>query len=124
MKVIQYLQGEAVGEEIQGKELEKAQAMIEGDRLYLWEDGKIVSMAASTRATQNGVSINAVFTPKPYRKKGYASSCVAHLCQTLLDSGYAFCSLFTDASNPTSNKIYQNIGFREVAKFQSIEFLL
>lgn len=114
---------EAVDEDIRGEEMERAQKMLDADRLYLWEDEKPVSMAASTRSTANGISINAVFTPKDFRKKGYASSCVASLCRILLIQGYQFCSLFTDADNPTSNKIYQDIGFKEVAKFQSIEFL-
>lgn len=114
---------EAVGEDIRGQELERAKAMLAANRLYVWEDSQIVSMAASTRATANGVSINAVFTPKAFRGNGFASNCVAGLCQLLLDQGYQFCSLFTDASNPTSNKIYRAIGFREVAKFQSIDFL-
>ena len=114
---------EAIEEDIRGEEMERAQKMLDADRLYLWEDGQAVSMAASTRSTANGISINAVFTPKEFRKKGYASSCVANLCRILLAQGHQFCSLFTDADNPTSNKIYQDIGFREVAKFQSIEFL-
>ena len=115
---------EAIEEDIRGEEMERAQKMLDANRLYLWEDGKPVSMAASTRSTANGISINAVFTPKEFRKKGYASSCVANLCRILLAQGHQFCSLFTDADNPTSNKIYQDIGFREVAKFQSIEFLI
>jgi len=114
---------EAIGQDIRGEEMKRAQRMLDADRLYLWEDEKIVSMAASTRGTKNGVSINAVFTPKSYRKRGYASSCVANLCLTLLAQGYQFCTLFTDAGNPTSNKIYQEIGFQEVAKFQAIDFL-
>ncbi len=114
---------EAIEENIRGEEMERTQKMLDADRLYLWEDEKPVSMAASTRSTANGISINAVFTPKEFRKNGYASSCVANLCRTLLTQGYQFCSLFTDANNPTSNKIYQDIGFKEVAKFQSIEFL-
>lgn len=114
---------EAIEEDIQGEEMERAQKMLDADRLYLWEDEGPVSMAASTRSTANGISINAVFTPKEFRKKGYASSCVANLCRILLAQGYQFCALFTDADNPTSNKIYQDIGFKEVAKFQSIEFL-
>ncbi|MBX2871255.1 MAG: GNAT family N-acetyltransferase [Saprospiraceae bacterium] len=114
---------EAIGEDISGEEMERAQRMLDADRLYLWENEKAVSMAASTRATANGISINAVFTPKEFRRKGYASSCVGNLCRTLLAQGHQFCSLFTDASNPTSNKIYQEIGFKEVAKFQSVKFL-
>lgn len=114
---------EAIQDDIRGSELSKAQKMINSKRLFVWEDQEIVSMAASTRATRHGITINAVFTPVPFRKKGYASSCVASLSQHQLDQGYQFCSLFTDAANPTSNKIYQNMGYYEVVKFQSINLL-
>ncbi|WP_411503137.1 GNAT family N-acetyltransferase [Brevibacillus centrosporus] len=49
--------------------------------------------------------------PLSRRKNGYASTCVAILSQQLLDAGYQFCSLYTDLANPTSNRIYQAIGY-------------
>ncbi|MEZ5041217.1 MAG: GNAT family N-acetyltransferase [Saprospiraceae bacterium] len=113
---------EAIKEDIKTQAFQKAQELIEAQRLFLWENGEIVSMAASARPTRNGMTVNAVFTPQKHRKKGYATSCVASLSQHLLDQGHQFCALFTDAANPTSNKIYQEIGYREVAKFQSIVF--
>ncbi len=89
--------------------------------LYVWEkDGEVVTMAASARPTRHGTTINYVYTPKEHRRKGYASSCVACLSQLMLDKGNQFCSLFTDATNPTSNKIYQNIGYNWVADFSNI----
>ncbi|BAY85818.1 GCN5-related N-acetyltransferase [Calothrix parasitica NIES-267] len=63
-----------------------------------------------------------VYTPPEYRKKGYASACVAGLSQTLLGEGYKFCFLFTDLSNPTSNKIYQKIGYQPVADWNNYSF--
>ena len=85
--------------------------------LFFWEDPLPVSMAAATRPTRNGITINAVYTPPAHRGKGYASNCVARLSQNMLDKGYRFSSLFTDLKNPTSNKIYQAIGYRKVADF-------
>ncbi|GED30530.1 GNAT family N-acetyltransferase [Brevibacillus centrosporus] len=52
--------------------------------------------------------------PLSRRKNGYASTCVAILSQQLLDAGYQFCSLYTDLANPTSNRIYQAIGYRPI----------
>ena len=49
-----------------------------------------------------------------FRGRGYASNCVAALTQKMLDQGRKFCFLYTDLSNPTSNKIYQQIGYRPV----------
>lgn len=86
--------------------------------IFLWEDaGEMVSMAAKARPTQNGATVNLVHTPKELRKRGYATSCVAALSQHLLDSGYKFCSLFTDLANPISNSIYMKIGYKPVGDY-------
>ena len=60
-------------------------------------------------------AIGGVYTPPDCRNRGYASACVAELSRRLLDEGRAFCCLYTDASNPTSNSIYQKIGYKLVA---------
>jgi predicted GNAT family acetyltransferase len=85
--------------------------------VYLWEDGEPVSMAFRTRPTRHGCTVTGVYTPPDRRGRGYASACVAGLSQILLDSGYQVCNLFTDLANPTSNSIYQRIGYRPVCDF-------
>ena len=75
--------------------------------IFLWDDGRPVSMAARTRPTRHGISVGHVYTPPELRGRGYATACVAGLSQHLLDSGYGFWTLFTDLANPTSNHIYQ-----------------
>jgi hypothetical protein len=83
--------------------------------LYLWEiDGQPVSMVGHAGPTPNGMRVNSVYTPPDLRRRGYASACVAALSQMLLDGGRKFCFLYTDLSNPTSNKIYINIGYEPV----------
>lgn len=99
-----------------------AQVRIERGTLHVWQDGEIVSMAGLTRPTPNGIAIGPVYTPSQQRGKGYASSCVAKLSQLQLDQGRAFCTLFTDLANPTSNKIYQNIGYRPVCDYTVYTF--
>ena len=63
-----------------------------------------------------------MYTPPEYRRKGYASSCVAALSKTLLDKGYQYCFLFTDLANPTSNSIYQKIGYKPVCNVSNLKF--
>ena len=82
--------------------------------VFLWEDGKPVSMALKTRPTDKGMTVGGVYTPPELRGKGYATSCVAELSRNILQSGKEFCMLYTDLSNPTSNTIYKRIGYREV----------
>jgi predicted GNAT family acetyltransferase len=96
---------------------------IEKEMLYLWEvDGTPVSMAATSRPTERSITINLVYTPDAFRGKGYASNCVAALSQMQLDIGFAYCTLFTDLSNPTSNSIYQKIGYTPIADFDLYRF--
>jgi predicted GNAT family acetyltransferase len=92
--------------------------------IYFWEDetGQPVSMAGYTGFTENGVRIGPVYTPKEFRGHGYGSAVTAAVSQMLLDSGRKFCFLFTDLSNPTSNKIYQNIGYRPVCDIDEYVF--
>ena len=92
--------------------------------VYLWvlSDGAIVSMLATTRPVSRVISIASVYTPPELRGQGYASRSVAALSQRLLDSGWQRCSLFTDLSNPTSNSIYQRVGYRPVRDFNEYEF--
>lgn len=96
---------------------------IEQESLFLWEDaGKVVSMAGKSRPTAHGISIGPVYTPPMLRGRGYATAQVAALSQHLLDSGYTFTTLFTDLANPTSNRIYQKIGYQPVCDFTEYLF--
>ena len=81
---------------------------------YIWEDGAPVTWVAYGNPTPHGVRIGPVYTPPEHRGRGYASACVAALSQSLLESGRAFCFLFTDLANPTANHIYQAVGYNPV----------
>ena len=54
--------------------------------------------------------------------RGYASANVAAVSQMMLDSGRRYCFLYTDLANPTSNSIYQKIGYRPVTDMSMIAF--
>ncbi len=85
-------------------------------------EGEAVSMAGYAGPTPNGIRIGAVYTPPELRRKGYASAVVAALSQYLLDQGKKFCFLYTDLSNPTSNHIYQEIGYQPICDTHEIKF--
>lgn len=93
---------------------ETATYWIGSGALWVWIDGDAVAMAGAGGATPNGIRVSAVYTPPDRRRRGYASSLVATVSQAQLDAGRRFCFLFTDLSNPTSNKIYQDIGYEPV----------
>lgn len=92
-------------------------------KLYVLEDNGIpVSMAGFTREMQTAIGVAFVYTPPYYRGKGYASSCVAQISQIALDKGFARCVLYTDLLNPTSNSIYQKIGYTAICDSLMLKF--
>lgn len=105
-------------------ELARAERLVKLGSIFVWEiGGHLVSMAMRMRPIAHSITISGVYTPLEYRRKGYATGLVAMLSQRLLDSGYEFVNLFTDLANPTSNSIYQKIGFRPVCDFRMYSFV-
>jgi hypothetical protein len=90
--------------------------------LVIWWDGSPVSMAGYGGPTPNGARVGPVYTPRELRGRGYASACTAALTKRLLDSGRRFVFLYTDLANPTSNSIYQKIGYRPVCDVDQYRF--
>jgi len=92
--------------------------------LYCLEvDGVPVSIAGLTRKVQTVVGVGLVYTPPYFRGRGYASSCVAQVSQLALDKGFTRCVLYTDLANPTSNSIYQKIGYKPICDSLTIKFV-
>jgi FR47-like protein len=82
--------------------------------LMLWQDGDaVVSLAGCARPQVGVVRVGPVYTPAPRRRRGYAAAVTAALSRRIVDGG-AEAVLFTDLANPTSNAIYQRLGYRPV----------
>ncbi|WP_391205078.1 GNAT family N-acetyltransferase [Psychrobacillus sp. L4] len=100
----------------------RVKMMLDANEAFLWEnEGQIVSMMKKARPTANGVTVSLVFTPKEERKKGYARTMVAAGSKELLKE-FQFCVLYTDMLNPTSNKIYQEIGYQKLIDSVHLKF--
>jgi uncharacterized protein len=98
--------------------------LVERGGLWVWCRGsEPVSFASATAPAFASTRIGLVYTPKELRGRGYASSCVAAVSQQALDAGVTPV-LFTDLANPTSNRIYQQIGYRPVCDWRDYAFTL
>ncbi|GAA2152338.1 GNAT family N-acetyltransferase [Nocardioides koreensis] len=87
---------------------------IDAGRVWLWEvAGAPVHLTGFNPPSFGVVRVGPVYTPKEQRGRGYASAAVAAVSRRLLDEGARVC-LFTDQANPTSNRIYQALGYRPV----------
>lgn len=99
----------------------RTRQLIDSGSLYLWEDGEPRSMAAAAALTPNGARVAYVYTPRQFRRRGYATAVVSSLSRMLLAAG-RFCFLYADLANPTSNAIYERIGYRKVCDVVDVDF--
>ncbi len=91
--------------------------------LCLWRDeDDAVSMVSTNPAVAGVVRIGPVYTPPEARRRGYASSAVAAVSREALATGAHTCMLYTDLANPTSNKIYADVGYRRIAEWEERVF--
>ncbi|UYM06115.1 GNAT family N-acetyltransferase [Solicola gregarius] len=92
-------------------------------RLGIWQHaGHPVSIAYASRSLAGVSRVSGVFTPREHRGNGYASACVAAVSRRVLDGG-ARCMLYTDLANPTSNAIYEAIGYRRSGDSVMVRFV-
>lgn len=99
---------------------------ISDKRFWLWcVEGSAVAVGghaplAETPAGKVG-RIGSIYTEPTQRGQGYGSAITHHIAQQLLTT----CStvlLYADAANPTSNSIYEHLGFTKVAEI--VEFTI
>jgi GNAT superfamily N-acetyltransferase len=91
--------------------------------LWIWSDaaGMPRSLAVAQRAVCRVSRIGPVYTPPEARGYGYGSAATAAASRHVLESGNVPC-LYTDLANPTSNKIYQALGYRPVLDRTSLRY--
>lgn len=90
----------------------------------LWEtpDGTPVSMAGVTPTVAGQARVAPVYTPRELRGRGYAGAVTTEVSRAALARGVGEVLLFTDLANPTSNALYQRIGYRQVADWAAYDF--
>ena len=103
------------------EDLETMRRRIEGGRIWFWVDehGERVHLTGANAPSFGVARIGPVFTPGGQRGRGYASAAVAEVTRQILADGSRAC-LFTDQANPTSNKIYEALGYRPVVDMANL----
>lgn len=83
--------------------------------ITIWEAGGVpVSVACLTRAVGGMARVGPVYTPPARRGRGYAAGATAAVSQAALDAGVREVVLYTDLANPTSNALYERLGYAPV----------
>ncbi|RKT07436.1 putative GNAT family acetyltransferase [Streptomyces sp. 3211.6] len=81
----------------------------------IWEhEGRPVSLAAFFRPIGSASRIGPVYTPPAERRRGYAAGVTHAASRAAQAAGATEVLLFTDLANPTSNSVYQRLGFTPV----------
>jgi predicted GNAT family acetyltransferase len=90
-----------------------ARRRIDAGEVHLWRtEGVPVSLAAVSGAPTGVARIGPVYTPPSSRRNGYGSGVTAAATAAALVLGARHVVLYADLANPTSNSIYQAIGYR------------
>ncbi len=95
-------------------------ARLRQEGLLIWDDEQPVSLVGVSPAVARVVRLGPVYTPPQFRRRGYAGSAVAAASRRALAGGAARCMLFTDLANPTSNKIYAEVGYLRCGDWEEI----
>lgn len=84
--------------------------------LWFWGDAddRPVHLTGANPPAYGVVRIGPVYTPAAERGRGWAGAAVAEVSRLLGANGDRV-TLFTDQANPTSNALYQALGYRPVA---------
>jgi predicted GNAT family acetyltransferase len=91
--------------------------------MVLWEHAGVpVSLAGRTKPAAGLARVGPVYTPPEHRGRGFGGAATAAVTQAALDGGAEGVLLFTDLANPTSNTLYQRLGFAPVTDQIVLEF--
>ncbi|MEV6328641.1 GNAT family N-acetyltransferase [Streptomyces sp. NPDC051909] len=112
-----------VGEDPDADYSAHAEAMVREDRLRFWEaDGVPVAMASFSRPAAGRSRVSLVYTPPAHRARGYAGAVTTEVSRAARAAGAAQVLLFTDLANPTSNALYQRLGYRPIGDHTRVAF--
>ncbi|WP_432143687.1 GNAT family N-acetyltransferase [Streptomyces sp. bgisy084] len=89
-----------------------------------WEtpDGTPVSMAGATSMVGGMVRVDPVYTPAHLRGRGYAAAVTTEVSQAALTAGATDVVLYADPANPTSNALYQRLGYLPLTEWAVYDF--
>jgi GNAT superfamily N-acetyltransferase len=89
----------------------------------LWTDGGRATGVAGFNEPAAGVArIGPVYTPPEHRRRGYGGAVTAAASRAGFERGAQRCMLYTDLANPTSNGVYERLGYTPVTDAVQLRF--
>ncbi len=100
-----------------GLDVDHVTERVRAGLLHVWDvDGTPVSMTAVTPPEEGVSRVQLVYTPPALRGNGFAASCVAAVTRRELAHDGRACMLYTDLANPTSNALYERLGYERIGE--------
>ena len=91
---------------------EKAESLISERHLFFMKNGRNEAVAmCSYSGIGRLATVSSVYTPKRFRRRGYAAQMVYLVTRLILESG-KLASIYTDADYAASNACYTKIGYK------------
>ncbi|MFJ6844554.1 GNAT family N-acetyltransferase [Streptomyces griseoluteus] len=115
----------AVGEDVTVDAGTWASTRYADKRYTLWEteDGTPVSLAGMNPLIGGQIQVDIVYTPAHLRGHGYAAAVSAEVSRAALAAGAREVVLFADRANPTSNALYQRLGYRPLSDWSGYDLV-
>lgn len=112
---VQDMLWEGAGEKIDKDSAQKKlDAMIKEKNLFVYQNAQGAPVAfVRVKPIGRGVTLNYVYTHKPYRNQGYGRAMVSEACKMPIDAG-KYVVLFVDKNNIAANKLYASVGFQKL----------
>jgi GNAT superfamily N-acetyltransferase len=108
-----------------GSAAQQAEARLDRGGIMVWEvEGELVSMAGLSGPALGVARVGPVYTPPEHRRQGFGGAITAYAARTGMERGADVCMLYADESNPTSNHVYSQLGFRQTGTSSVLEFAL
>jgi GNAT superfamily N-acetyltransferase len=89
--------------------------------LMLWDDDGPAAMAVLSRRVAGVSRVGTVYTPPDRRRRGYGGAITVAVSEQALAAGATEVVLYTDQANPTSNALYERLGFRPLGDRISLD---
>jgi len=96
--------------------------LIAAGRLYVWDDGAPRCMIGVLRETNDAAAVGILYTPPPFRERGYATASIAALSRQLLERGMSRSYFCLDPADAATYSICVRLGYGVVQNTVDIDY--
>jgi hypothetical protein len=96
--------------------------LIPARQLYFWDDGAPRCMLGVLRETSDAAAIGILYTPPPFRERGYARASVAALSRHLLERGMTRSYFCLDPTDAATYSMCVRLGYGVVQNTVDIDY--